>query len=92
MIRRRYRFYGWVQGVGFRYRAYHAAKKFGVTGYVCNCYDGSVQMEMQGEEADLDAVLLAIERGSYVRIENFSVRELPVIKENGFEIRHDDEE
>lgn len=31
-IRRRYQFYGMVQGVGFRYRASYAAKAVGVTG------------------------------------------------------------
>lgn len=47
-IRRRYQFYGMVQGVGFRYRASYAAKAVGVTGWVTNCYDGSVEMEVQG--------------------------------------------
>lgn len=90
MIRKRLQFYGWVQGVGFRYRAYHAARRYGVTGFVCNCYDGSVLMEVQGEESAIDEMILAIERGSYIRIENMSSKTLPVIRENGFEIRHDD--
>lgn len=89
MLRRRLQFYGWVQGVGFRYRAYYAANRFGVTGWVCNCSDGSVRMEVQGKEADIDAMILAIEQGSYVRIENFSSRTIPVREERGFSIRHD---
>lgn len=86
MIRRRLQFYGWVQGVGFRYRAYHAANHYGVTGWVCNCSDQSVVMEVQGEEADIDAVILSIEKGSYVRIENISSKSLPLKQETGFHI------
>ena len=47
-IRRHYTFRGRVQGVGFRYRASYAASMYGVTGWVCNRYDDSVEMEAQG--------------------------------------------
>ena len=90
LIREHIIFRGRVQGVGFRYRADHAARRYGVTGFVCNCYDGSVLMEVQGEKSAIDEMILAIERGSYIRIENMSSKKLPVIRENGFEIRHDD--
>ena len=50
-IRRHIIFEGRVQGVGFRYRALYAAKQFGVTGWVRNLYDGTVEMEVQGREA-----------------------------------------
>ena len=76
--RKHYEFYGWVQGVGFRYRALHAAEHFGCTGWVRNEYDGSVTMEIQGTEEAIGQVILSIERGRYVRIENMRVRELPV--------------
>ena len=45
MARRHISFYGWVQGVGFRYRARHAAELYGCTGWVRNEWDGSVTME-----------------------------------------------
>lgn len=90
MIRREIRFAGWVQGVGFRYRAYHAANRFGVTGWVQNCYDGSVLMQVQGEESDIDAVILSIEQGNYVRIENMWVKNLPLEEsERGFLIKEE---
>ena len=76
-IRKRIVFHGWVQGVGFRYRARHAAELYGCTGWVRNEADGSVTMEIQGTEAQIDQVILAIERGAYVRIENMEVRSLP---------------
>ena len=78
MIRKRITFYGWVQGVSFRYRACHAAEHFGATGWVHNEYDGSVTMEIQGTEWQIDQVIQAIERGRYVQIENMKVKSLPV--------------
>ena len=54
IIRRRIRFYGWVQGVGFRYRARYAADAAGATGWVRNEFDGSVTMEVQGDSAECD--------------------------------------
>ena len=78
MIRRRITFYGQVQGVGFRYRALHAADLYGCTGWVKNEFDGSVTMEIQGTEEQIDQVILAIERGTYIHIENMDVRSLPV--------------
>lgn len=59
MTRKHIVFYGWVQGVGFRYRARHAADLYGCTGWVRNEYDGSVSMEIQGEEENIDKVMPA---------------------------------
>ena len=88
MIRRHITFYGSVQGVGFRYRAVHAASLYGVTGWVKNNWDGSVTMEIQGDEAQIDQVILAIERGTFVRIENLDSRTVPVVPgESGFRVR-----
>ena len=88
MIRRHIIFYGWVQGVGFRYRARHAADLFGCTGWVRNEYDGSVSMEIQGEEENIDKVILAIEAGRYVHIENMESRTIPLEEhEYGFRTR-----
>ena len=88
MIRRRITFYGSVQGVGFRYRARHAAEMFGCTGWVHNAWDGSVLMEIQGTEEQIDQVILAIERGNFVRIENMDSRTIPLDEEErGFYTR-----
>ena len=56
-IRKHIFFYGDVQGVGFRYHAKYGAQGLGLTGWVKNCYDGSVEMEVQGWEADIDKLL-----------------------------------
>ena len=85
MLRRHMIFHGWVQGVGFRYRARHAAERYGCTGWVRNEWDGSVTMEIQGTEEAIDQVILAIEAGRYVRIENLEVKTVPVDpEERGF--------
>lgn len=44
---------GEVQGVGFRYSMYYAAKNFGVTGWVRNRSDGSVEAMAQGTDEAL---------------------------------------
>jgi len=88
VIRKHIVFYGSVQGVGFRYRARHAADLYGCTGWVKNEWDGSVSMEIQGEEESIDQVILAIERGTFVRIENMAVKSIPVVRyEYGFRTR-----
>ena len=88
VIRKKIRFYGQVQGVGFRYRARIAASSLGVTGWVHNEYDGSVSMEIQGTEAQIDEVILSVDRGTYVRITNMEVTTIPVLEnERGFGTR-----
>lgn len=78
-------FYGSVQGVGFRYRARQAAGLVGCTGWVRNEWDGSVSMEIQGTESAIDQVILAIECGHYVQIDNMDVKELGLVEdEHGF--------
>ena len=85
LIREHIVFYGWVQGVGFRYRASHAAEYYGATGWVRNEFDGSVAMEIQGTEEQIDNVIMAIERGTYVKIESMDVKTIPVVEdEYGF--------
>ena len=78
MIRKHIVFYGSVQGVGFRWRARHAANLYSCTGWVRNEWDGSVTMEIQGTEENIDHVILAIEAGRYVEITNMDVKAIPV--------------
>ena len=90
-VRRALRFTGSVQGVGFRWRAVQAANAVGATGWVRNDPDGGVSMEIQGTEAQIDSVILAVERGSYVIIENLYAKTIPLAKgEYGFFARDDD--
>lgn len=86
-IRKHFEFYGAVQGVGFRYRAYNAANLYGVTGWVRNCGDGSVEMEAEGTEENIDRMILAIEKGRFVLIENMRVKDITPTGSRSFEIR-----
>ena len=79
MIRRHIIYTGWVQGVGFRYRARHAASLYDCTGWVRNEWDGSVTMEIQGEPEAIDRVIQAIEAGRYVQIEGMKDKVIPLL-------------
>lgn len=48
MIRKHIIAHGRVQGVGLRFTVTGFAKKYNVTGWVRNLYDGTVEMEVQG--------------------------------------------
>ena len=80
MVRKRIIFYGYVQGVGFRWRARNAANMYGCTGWCKNKWDGSVAMEIQGTEDAIDSVILAIEKGTYVKIEDMKVKTIPLVE------------
>ena len=55
LIRRRYRYVGQVQGVGFRWTSQRIAMSLGVTGWVRNEDDGSVTLVLQGTQEQLGA-------------------------------------
>lgn len=84
MVRRRIVFTGLVQGVGFRWRARHAANLYGCTGWCRNDWDGSVTMEIQGEEAQIDRVIYALRGGRFIEIEGMDVQTIPLQDERGF--------
>ena len=46
-IRKHIVFYGRVQGVGFRYYAVNKANQLGLTGWVKNLPDGTVEMKQR---------------------------------------------
>ena len=86
-VRKHFIFQGYVQGVGFRYRAYHAAVSRGISGWVRNCYDGSVEMEAEGNPRDIEDMLVALERNQWASIESISERDIPLKHSSSFSIR-----
>lgn len=87
MIRKQINFYGRVQSVGFRYRAYYAANRLGLTGWVKNERDGSVTMEVQGTQEQIDQMISMIQEGTFINIEDMEVRKLPLKEdERGFRV------
>jgi len=54
---------GRVQGVGFRAFVLRRAQALGITGWVRNCADGSVELEAEGEPERLERLVEAVSRG-----------------------------
>ena len=65
---------GRVQGVGFRYWTVQVAREFGITGWVRNCPDYSVEIFAEGEGSALYDFFNAVQH-SHPRayISNFTV-------------------
>lgn len=82
--------YGRVQGVGFRYTAQYLASIYHLTGWVKNCDDGSVQMEVQGSGQAIDKFLLKIKSGNgFIRIDNMDFKSIPLIDdERSFKVKY----
>jgi len=54
---------GVVQGVGFRYFVYRKAEGLGLTGFVRNLEDGSVEIFAQGPRGLLEELLVQVKTG-----------------------------
>ena len=86
-VRKHIIFHGTVQGVGFRYTAYYAAQSVGVTGWVRNLYDGTVEAEAEGTQADIDMMIAAIKRGRFIEIDSMDISEIALKGDAVFNIR-----
>lgn len=81
-------FTGRVQGVGFRYRACCKAADLGLTGWVRNEWDGTVSMEIQGEEDKIEKLIFQMKQERYIRIRGVAITDIPLVeKEVGFRER-----
>ena len=87
MIRKHLTFTGRVQGVGFRYRAHSIAVSLGLTGYVKNNYNGTVEAEVQGEPGEIEQFIDGLKHASYIRIEYVAEYDMPLRDDTRFEIR-----
>ena len=85
-VRKHFQFRGFVQGVGFRYRMYYAARANGVSGWVKNNYDGSVEAELEGTDAAIDQTVTQVSSGRFVEIEDMEIRSVPICNSHSFEI------
>jgi len=54
---------GRVQGVGFRYSMVEEAERLGVTGWVRNRREGTVEAVVDGDARSIDAILAWARRG-----------------------------
>ena len=91
LIRRRYRYVGQVQGVGFRWTSQRIAMSLGVTGWVRNEDDGSVTLVLQGTQEQLGAFAtkLAENLSHYARYTMADREDEPVdSRETKFSVRY----
>lgn len=78
-------FYGDVQGVGFRWKATRLARDFGLTGWVNNLSDGSVEMEIQGKTDVIYDLIRMMNQDRYIHIRDYKLKIIPVVpNEKGF--------
>jgi acylphosphatase len=56
---------GRVQGVGFRYFTQERAVFLGLTGWVRNRWDSTVELVAEGPQADVEILLKTIQRGPH---------------------------
>lgn len=83
-VRKHIFFYGRVQGVGFRYYAVQKANQLGLTGWVKNLYDGSVEMEVEGQEELTDQLIIFLQNRTYIWIERIDAKKIPLQQDSSF--------
>lgn len=96
MIRKHIIAHGRVQSVGLRFTVTGFAKKYNVTGWVRNLYDGTVEMEVQGLDHRVELFLqeLSSDRpggNRFIRIDKLDITNIPsvnVADEKGFRARY----
>ena len=88
MVAKQVLYEGRVQGIGFRFSVKSIITGYDVVGCVKNLIDGRVELEVQGEESEVDEFLEAVLKSHLRRhINRFVVREIPLKKGvKGFEI------
>jgi acylphosphatase len=81
---------GIVQGVGFRYSAYHQGTRLGLNGWVRNLHTGQVEAEVEGDEKVVADFIAWCQRGpTSSRVENVEVTWKSHAGDlDGFEIAH----
>jgi acylphosphatase len=90
MISRKLVIHGRVQGVGFRYTMVEAAERLGVSGWVRNAHDGSVEALVQGDEPAIERIVEWSRRGpAGARVTSVDIQPADVREDfRGFTIRH----
>ncbi len=83
-VRKHIFFYGRVQGVGFRYYAVQKANQLGLTGWVKNLYDGSVEMEVEGQEELIDQLIIFLQNRTYIWIERIDAKKISLQQDHSF--------
>ena len=79
---------GRVQNVGFRYYTNQAARKYNISGFTKNQSDGSVYIEAEGEEENLDKFIEQCKNGpTWARVNNVNVNDGTIMNYSGFLVK-----
>ena len=79
--------HGEVQGVGYRYTARGVAGRLGVTGWIRNRWDGTVEAHVQGPADRVAAMLAWMADGPPgARVDGCRVTDIPVENAEGFRV------
>jgi acylphosphatase len=79
---------GRVQGVGYRAWTKREADKHGLSGWVCNRRDGSVEAVFSGEAGTVAAMLIAVESGpGGARVDAVEASDSASVATGPFELR-----
>lgn len=79
---------GRVQGVGFRYHTQKMVNQLNIKGFVKNLADGTVYIEAEGEETDLERFLLWCYEGpAWARVDEVKIQESPVQNFKEFSVK-----
>lgn len=79
LVRRGYIFAGRVQHVGFRLEVEQLAKRLGLTGWIKNCNNGEVEMEIQGPAERIEFVVDFMSNLKRIKIDKYEMREEPAV-------------
>jgi acylphosphatase len=80
---------GHVQGVFYRVWAQGQARELGVSGWIRNRPDGSVEAHLAGDESAVTRMIDRMRRGpSNARVEDFVIEEEAPESLGRFEVRH----
>ncbi len=81
---------GIVQQVGFRYFVQQTASELNLTGWVRNCYDDTVELEVQGDEETIVRFVKLLRKGNgFSRIDDITPKIIDIKKdERSFKVMY----
>ena len=88
MVGRKVRLFGRVQGVFFRQWTVSQARSLGVSGWVHNAQDGSVEAHLEGEESAVAKLIERMQDGpAGARVDDLTVETVEPEAVEGFSVR-----
>ncbi|MEK3660498.1 acylphosphatase [Paenibacillus sp. FSL F4-0236] len=78
VVRKKVVFSGRVQNVGFRLEIYTIAERMKLTGRVQNLNDGSVEVEVQGEEQRISFLVHCMKSLKRASVKKVTMSDLPI--------------